>query len=343
MLLLKDHLIAIRTGLTFDDVLLVPRHSTIESRFSDDIDLSSCFCSHSIKYPIISSNMDTVTGLTLALEMDRLGGLGIVHRFMTKEKQYDSLKSLKLAIGCIGVGAKEQERYNFIRTVCHAVLIDVAHGHHKLVADQIRYVKSMHPKMCVIAGNVVTEDGAFFLAEAGADMIKCGVGNGGVCTTRIQTGCGVPQLTALADVCKVKEYRPYLKVIADGGIRSSGDCVKALAIGADFVMLGGLFAGTKEAEGEIHCRENNLYKIYRGLASKEAQLEWKGAADRVEGEMTEVSYKGEVENIFNSLIAGIRSGMSYQNARSLEELRKNVEFIYQTSAGYIEGTPHGCR
>ena len=332
-----------KLGLAFDDVLLEPRYSEIESRFSGDIDLSSLMGNYLIKFPIISANMDTTTEYELALKMQELGGLGIIHRFMTPEKQYSMLSGLCPAVGCIGTGLEEQKRWLYIKPVSHMVLIDVAHGHHKSVIDQIRWVREGSPEICIIAGNVATEDGAYDLVEAGANIIKNGVGPGSVCDTRRQTGCGVPQLSAIIDVCKIKKYRPEIKIIADGGIRFAGDCIKAIAAGADFVMIGNLFAGTTEAVGKIYRENNFVYKIYRGLSSRESQLSWKGFAKSIEGELTRVPYKGPVKEIFDDLIASMLSGMSYQNALNLAQLRENAVFIRQTSAGLIESSPHALR
>jgi len=164
-----------------------------------------------------------------------------------------------------------------------------------------------------------------------------------VCSTRTQTGCGVPQLSAIVNACEVKKYRSEIKIIADGGIKNSGDVIKSLAAGADFVMIGNLFAGTTESAGKIYREDNFVYKIYRGLASVSAQLSWKGFAKSVEGELTRVPYKGPVKEIFDDLIAGMLSGMSYQNALNLSQLRENAVFIRQTSAGLIESSPHALR
>lgn len=334
-------------GLSFDDVLMVPRYSTIGSRFHGDIDFSMTLFSesHHLQTPIISSNMDTVTGGKMAAEMERLGGLGIVHRFFDNpELQLDELKSLNPGrrVACIGVNNNDIERLEILRPVCDSVLIDIAHGHSRSMLRQIEAVKKEHPDLPLIAGNVATVEGTRDLISAGADCVKIGVGCGSLCSTRIATGCGVPQLSAIMYAASaVKESGRPVSIIADGGIRNSGDIMKALAAGADAVMIGGLFAGTEEAPGELRIEKTTLFKTYRGMASKEAQEDWKGFAKSIEGESVRVPYKGKVANIFEDLAAKMCSSMSYLNARNLRELRENAVFIRQTAAGLRESVPHG--
>ena len=346
-----------QTGLTFDDVLLVPAKGYTNSRHTGitQIDLSTQLTPrlYKMKYPIISANMDTVTGQEMMLEMRRLGGLGIVHRFISPEDQALILDDENKMVACIGVVEAERERLVYLRRNTHnivAVLIDTAHGHSQMMIDQIHWVKECHPDIDIIAGNVCTADAALALIRAGASCIKCGVGPGSLCTTRIQTGNGVPQLTAIMNIRqgiekvyaqqRGKHWRPT--IIADGGIRNSGDIVKALAAGADAVMVGSLFAGTDEAPGEAVFRGPRGHaKKYRGCASKDFQEDWKGEAHSVEGESTWVPRKGSVANIFQGLVEGILSGMSYQGADTLEDLYNHAEFIVQTQAGYKESTPHG--
>lgn len=334
---------------TFDDVLLEPRCSTMSSRFGGNIDCSTILFPNQkpefqLLYPIISANMDTVTEWPMADAMHEQGGLGIIHRFMPAARQADELRVSKGGhIGCIGVGDDGWKRYLEIETHISAVLIDVAHGHSQSVVEQIKAVKNKNPKMPIIAGNIATWVAACDLIDAGADCLKVGVGPGSLCTTRIKTGCGVPQLEAIIEVAAgIQSMKKPVTLIADGGIRSSGDIVKALAAGADAVMIGSLFAGTEEAPGRCYRDENgHLYKIYRGMASRAAQEDWKGYATSVEGEMRRVSFRGSVKDIFKELVDGILSGMSYQNAHNLAELRENAVFIQQTINGYKESTPHG--
>lgn len=339
-------------GLTFDDVQLIPRKSRHKSRFDGSISLATELSpSMKLTFPIISSNMDTITGLEMASTMHELGGLGIIHRFMDPSVQGSLLASMPKdshRVACIGVGKEALTRYNRLFDKCTAVLIDVAHGHSDAVIDQIKRIKDLSPTKTVIAGNVATYSGAFDLIEAGADCIKVGVGPGSLCTTRIQTGCGVPQLTAIMDCAKARDTQirwchnfRKARIIADGGIRNGGDIMKALAAGADAVMIGGMFAGTNETPGKTYLEKGSQYKIYRGMASRSAQEDWKGKATSVEGELTRVPCKGSVRNIFKSLVKNMCSSMSYLGATNLHDFRENAEFIRQTPAGYTESCPHG--
>lgn len=332
-------------GLTFDDVLLVPRFSKFGSRFNGEISLDvQVLPGLTLQYPLVSANMDTVTTGPVAQAMERLGGLGIVHRFMPPSEQARELSNLGRPVICIGIG--EEGRYR-LKTILDAisktnepkpaVLIDIAHGDSVEMLKQIAFVKKFG--FAVIAGNIATAEAARRLWDGGADCVKVGVGPGSLCTTRVQTGCGVPQFTALMDVVGVKPDGKTL--IADGGIRSSGDILKALAVGADAVMIGQLFAGANETPGERYRdRNGQVLKRYRGMASKDAQESWKGFATSVEGEATYVPYKGSIEEIFRPLIDSLLSGMSYQGAQNLVELRQNAVFRRQSAAGVREGLPH---
>jgi IMP dehydrogenase len=335
-------------GLTFDDVLLVPRHSPFGSRFNGEISLhTEVLPGFVLRYPLISANMDTVTTGQVAHAMEQLGGLGIVHRFMSPSDQTKEFAGLKRPVACIGVGQEGMDR---LKVICEgrdaklfdiatpsAVLIDIAHGDSADMLKQIERVKKLG--FLVIAGNIATADAAKRLWGAGADCVKVGVGPGSLCTTRVQTGCGVPQFTAIMNVVEVRSAGKT--VIADGGIRSSGDIFKALAVGADAVMVGQLFAGTSETPGERYRdRNGQILKRYRGMASKDAQESWKGFATSVEGESTDVPYKGSLEENFKPLVDGLLSGMSYQGAKDLEELRRNATFIRQSVAGLRESMPH---
>lgn len=340
-------------GLAFDDVLLVPRRSDISSRFGDEIDMSVEFLPGlKIKYPIVSANMDRVSDGTFVSKLVELGGIGIVHRFLNFEDHVKELKKIPegFRIGCIGVGPSGLDRLKFLVNQAvnlSGVLIDVAHGHSASVIRQIREIKGQHPELPIIAGNVATYDGTLDLLQAGADSIKVGVGCGSLCSTRVHTGNGVPQLTAVID-CKqaIVDFTrggPSKTLVADGGVRFGGDCCKALAAGADAVMMGSVFAGTYESPGKIIRTNGGLFKNYRGSASLSAQEEWKGVPTSVEGESTLVPYKGSLEEVFTDFMAGVKSGFSYQNAHSISDIRAHAVFRRQTQAGYIESTPHGVR
>ena len=330
--------------MDYDNVCLVPRTiSQIKSR--DDIDISSHNSDIDLDVPIIASPMRDVCDGNIAHRIWELGGLGIIHRFMDVTQHLEQVSKSQHKILCIGIGDGGLKRLQLVRSriSLDGVLIDVAHGHSDLVIEQIKKIKGFDKDLPVIAGNVATYRGARDLIDAGADCIKAGVGPGAVCTTRIQTGCGVPQLTAIIDVVTAaREYDRKVTVIADGGVKNSGDCIKALAVGADALMIGMLFAGTKEAPGDvIKLPGKPAIKIYRGMASREAQESWKGKASSVEGEMTLINYKGSVENIFGEIVSGMLSGMSYQNAKNLYELRANAEFVKMTAGGLRESKPHG--
>jgi IMP dehydrogenase len=214
------------------------------------------------------------------------------------------------------------------------VLIDVAHGHHQNVKDAIATIKAKHPQADIIAGNIATAKAAEDLQNWGADGLRVGVGGGSLCTTRIKTGFGIPNVTCLQDVMKVAK----IPVMADGGIRSSGDISKALALGAHTVMLGSLLAGTEESPGAIIPQANGLYKKYSGAASFDTKVTHGQAARNIEGESTIIAYKGKVGQVLNSLLDGVRSALSYAGAHSLKAYKPG--YIQVTTAGLNEAKPH---
>jgi IMP dehydrogenase/GMP reductase len=332
--------------LTYDDVFLIPQKGVADSRFNGSISLSTELLPElTLEYPIISANMDTITELEMAKAMVELGGLGIIHRFLDLQEITFLLKHLcRMSwrpVACVGVDTSLDDLLEALEGRLGGVLVDVAHGHSNAALARVEMLdKKFKGALPIIAGNVATGTGALELARAGASCIKVGVGPGSVCTTRVQTGNGVPQLSAIMDVYEALQRNNLdTTIIADGGIKSSGDIAKALAAGADAVMIGGLFAGTKETPGERINKGTE--KVYRGLASRQAQLDRKGEARSVEGETMTVPYRGSVRDIFEDLVEGIKSAMSYQGASSLAELRENAVFGRQTAAGYYEGTPHG--
>jgi IMP dehydrogenase len=332
-------------ALTFDDVLLVPGYNGIRSRQHVTTEVKVGERAFSI--PLISSNMDTVTGLEMAKFMAAEGGMAILHRFMTIEENVAMFSQLsaqqkKHTAFSIGVGPDGIKRAEaMIAAGADILCVDVAHGHSKEVNRAIRTIREKWGEnVLVIAGNVATYAGADYLAAAGADLIKVGIGSGSVCTTRIKTGFGVPQLTALQECRKVDRA-----IISDGGTRYPSDAVKALAAGANFVMLGGMLAGTDETPGPVVTAKDGKTKIkqFRGMASKEAQddfmggmAEWKTA----EGVAIEVSYKGPAKNIVRDIMGGIRSGMTYCGALTIKDLQRKAQFQEITSAAKAEGLPH---
>lgn len=331
----------IKTGLTFDDVLLVPKHSKIPSR--SQIDLSvELGKGIKLRIPIISANMKHVTEIQMARAIADLGGMAILHRFNLIGEQISMLISAKSSQGLVGaaIGVQEEDKERAAALVdhgCRVLCIDVAHGDHDNCIRMTEHIAKAYPQVLLISGNVATRIGALRLNEAGADVIKVGIGGGSLCTTRIETGNGVPQLTALEDVYEALNDRRYetldwkLKIISDGGIRRAGDIVKALCF-SDAVMLGNLLAGTDEAPGNIVYLDGQRYKEYAGSSTHKT--------NNIEGVSSLVPTKGPVKSIIEKLLDGIRSGCSYQGAKNLDELKENPEFISVSHAGLIESHPH---
>jgi len=336
----RDH------GLTFDDVLIMPRKSEVRSRKDPSLK-SKLTKTKFLETPIISANMDTVTEAKMAIAMHKFGGMGILHRFMNIEQQVSEIEQVKncgatVISASIGVNADFKERAQaLVSAGVNLMTIDIAHGHSIQMMDTLKWLKDTYPHVEVIAGNLATPDAAVDLIEAGADAIKVGIGPGSMCTTRIITGCGVPQLTAIA-LC-AEAAAPYgVPVIADGGIRTSGDMVKAFAAGASTIMLGSMLSGTIETPGEIV----NGKKQYRGMASKKAQVSWRGDMPQgmaPEGESTYVTVKGHVEDVLHELCGGIRSGMTYINATTIEEMKEKALFMEMSANGISESRAHGVK
>ena len=350
-------------ALCFDDVLLAPHYSEISSRI--DVDLSPHkfalkFHKQKFSCPIVGSPMDTVMGPKSAATLANMGGLGVLHRYCTIEeskKMYVETISLitndnycnnvMVAIGA--TGDYLDRTISLYDVGCRAFCIDVAHGHHIHVKKALGVLRSRYGKdIHIMTGNVATLEAFNDLAGWGSDSIRVGVGGGSMCTTRIRTGHGVPTLQSIFDCAK---SRRDVCLIADGGIRNSGDAVKALAAGADMVMLGSVLSGHDESPGELvdvsgaditPRTHPSLYrKRFRGMASREAQLEWRGKVSVVEGESTLVPYRGSLADTVTEFLDGIRSGLSYSGALSIEKLRANAKFVTVTSQGVRENVPHG--
>jgi IMP dehydrogenase len=469
-------------GLTFDDVLLLPKRSPVRSR--SDVSTATWLSRHlKMHIPIISANMDTVTESEMAVAMARAGGIGIIHRFITPERQAEEVHRVKRAEsyiveppytlspetsvsearatmddrgigglvivdednrplgiltrrdlqfvfedyspvtqwmtpaeemvtapagtsleearrilrehrveklplinedgrlaglitakdivqllqhpdatkdhkGRLRVGAAVGVRPGFLERAAmlldagaDAIVVDIAHGHSDNAIEAVQALRHEFGEIEIIAGNVATAEGTRDLIEAGADAVKVGVGPGSICITRIVTGFGVPQLTAIAECADAaREYG--VPIIADGGIRTSGDVVKALAAGASSVMIGSLLAGTRESPGVVITRNGRRYKVSRGMASLGAAM---SRPDRqyeddgedpawtrmvAEGVEAAVPYRGSVNDVLNQLIGGLRSGLSYGGATTIEELQANAEFVKITGAGLRESNPH---
>ena len=342
-----------KEALTYDDMLLVPQYSDIESRKEVEIGNSLDDNIH-LKLPIISSPMDTVTEAKMAIALGKSGGLGIVHRYNTVDKQckmveaaYQELSkyfSAPVVGAAVGVTKDYWQRAGaLVNSGATVLCVDVAHGHHILVERAIKTLRdAFGASVHIMAGNVATSEGFNQLSEWGADSVRCNVGGGSICSTRIETGHGVPGLHTILECAKSRSSKT--KIIADGGIRYAGDIVKAFAAGADLVMLGSILAGTDESPGDIVIGAmNTKEKIYRGMASKEAQFNWKGAFSSNEGISARVSYKGPLQNVLADLKNGVASGLSYSGARTIRELQKNARFVRQTKASQIESTTHILR
>jgi IMP dehydrogenase len=322
-------------GLTFDDVLIVPSKSAVRSRKDPQL-ATRVTKNHAIELPFISANMD------------KLGGLGILHRFMTAENQALEVRTVKESgakriAASIGVNDEGRARAEIlVREGANILTIDIAHGHSIAMIETLQWLRDKFgDKVDLIAGNVATPEATEELILAGADAIKVGIGPGSMCTTRIITGCGVPQLTAIAwcvDVARAKN----IPVIADGRLKSSGDIVKALAAGAQTVMLGSLLAGSLETPGPVHYGK----KHYRGMASRAAQVSWRGGLPEgmaPEGESTAIPVKGLVRDVILELAGGLRSGMSYINASELGEITEKARFVEMSVAGASESAAHGVK
>jgi len=342
--------VLIETTYSYDDVLLVPQKSKIKSR--SDVNLQTNISSNlKIDIPIISSNMDSVTGVEMAVKLAKFGGLSILPRFGNIEEQIEMLLNVKKENVKVGasLGIKDEFKERSIKLVendVDALVIDVAHGHMERVGEITSELKNMFPKVTIIAGNVATYEAAKDLFLAGADSVKVGVGPGSICTTRVETGHGVPQLTAILEASKAaKEFN--MAIIADGGIKNVGDIVKALAAGAHAVMLGNMLAGCDETPGEIIEVNGKKYKKYFGSTSYEQKEKHsqkvKNDANylkHIEGVSGAVPYKGSLESIVEKIKAGVSSGLSYSGAESILELQKKAKFVAITASGLRESHSH---
>ncbi|RPG59471.1 MAG: guanosine monophosphate reductase [Flavobacteriales bacterium TMED191] len=331
------------TTLSFDDVLLVPKFSNISSR--SEVSISSDLSDKQFKLPIISSPMDTVTSSAMLVAMHEAGGFGIVHRYNSIKEQsllVDEARShgASMVSAAVGVGEDLKERTkSLVSAGVFSLCVDVAHGHHSNVEAALKKIKdSFGESVVVIAGNVATAEAALDLEDWGADAIRIGVGGGSICSTRIQTGHGIPTFHSVR-VCADRLKKAT--IIADGGIRNAGDIVKSLAAGADFVMLGSLLAGTTETPGDTFVNsEGERYKVYRGMASREAQIAWRGHASSLEGVSTTVPYKGSTSDVLADLAQNVKSGLSYSGAQTIKQLRSVSTFVRQTQSGQKESFTH---
>lgn len=341
-----------KEALTFDDVQITPRYSEVESR--EDADLTTKLTvKKSLRLPLIASPMDTVCELKMADALAEAGGLGVLHRFMPIEKQVMAAMTVlragtehDIVAAAVGVNGESRERaMALLKAGVNILVIDVAHGFHKNVKKMIEWLKPLKDEYDfeIVAGSIATKVAAEFLQDWGADALRVGVGGGSVCETRIRTGIGVPQLESVLEAVSVAK----VPVISDGGIRFPGDVAKALAAGADSVMIGSLFAGTDEAPGEYFIDGEWPYtkkmKIYRGLASATTKMMYAGAASHVEGASKMIESRGPVSRMISDLTDGVTSSMSYVGAKNLSEFRTQSRFIRITPSGLAEAHPHLLR
>jgi len=339
----------IREGLCYDDVMLVPQYSEIESRSNIDTSVILPKINVKLNHPIVPANMKTIVGLDMARAALRSKGLTLIHRFMSIEEQLNIPITLSNEqefkdvdvwnyIG-FSIGVKPEDYKNVDHLVNQGmkiVCVDVAHANSKLCLNMCNYISNKYPYLLLIAGNVATGNGASNLWKSGVDIVRVGIGNGSICTTRIQTGNGVPQLTALMDVFQCKEnlelkLQKPLGIMADGGAKEPGDLVKGLCF-SDLVMVGNMFAGTNETPGESFLRNGSLHKKYAGSSTYNSS--------HVEGVEATVFCKGKFADVLNIILDGITSGLSYQGVNNLIDLKKEPEFIRITPAGLRESHHH---
>lgn len=355
----------IKEGYTFDDLLLVPAYSQVVPA---DVQLKTRLCDGILlSIPVCSAAMDTVTESKMGIALAQAGGLGFIHKNLSSELQAEMVKEVKaaavlsnsavdakgklLAGAAVGVSESTMARVQLlVEAGVDIITVDSAHGHSAGVIETVRKIHEQYPDLPLVGGNIVTGDAAQALIQAGASVLKVGVGPGSICTTRIVSGVGVPQLTAVSDVVQVAK-RYNVGVIADGGIKFSGDIVKALAAGADAVMLGGLLAGCEETPGEIIEVYGKKVKTYVGMGSLSAMQ--RGSSDRYfqggqkelkklvpEGIEATVPYKGPMSDVIYQMMGGLRSGMGYCGCANIEELKEKAQFVKISNAGLKESHPH---
>jgi len=332
--------------LSYDDVLLCPQYSDIKTRSEIDISVS-LGRGLSLAVPILASPMDTISEFEMASSLSSVGGAAVIHRYNTIAHQAQLVMAAKelqpegLTVGAaVGISGDYLNRAAVLNALAvDFICVDVAHGHHISMKEALTALRSLlGDQIHIMAGNVATLAGVNDLADWGADSVRCNIGGGSICSTRIQTGHGMPGLQTIIDCAQTDRD---VKIIADGGIRNSGDMVKAFAAGADVVMCGSLFAGTAETPGEImEDQAGHRWKIYRGMASKEAQIDWRGKYSSFEGVSSRVPYRGKISDIVEDLSRGIKSGFSYSGARNLAEFQAKSKFIMQTPAGQSESSTH---
>ena len=343
----------IKESLTFDDVLLIPKYSDVLPSETDiSLNLSKKI---NLKVPFLSSAMDTVTESKMAVAIAKAGGIGVIHRNLNIKKQSKEVikvKKKKLIVGAaVGTNNEDLERArSLIDNGCDLIVIDTAHGHSAKVLKVLSKLKKINFNVPICVGNIATAEASKKLYNSGADIIKVGIGPGSICTTRMVAGIGVPQISAIMEV-KGALKNKKIKIISDGGIKFSGDIAKALAAGADAIMMGSIFAGTDESPGKKFKIKGKIYKQYRGMGSIGAMSS--GSANRYfqknfkdkskfvpEGVEGRVEYKGNVSKIIYQLKGGLRSSMGYIGAKDINQIQKKAKFIKITKAGFYESMVH---
>lgn len=348
--------------LAFDDVLIEPTYSSIRSR--NDVNTDITIGNAVLKIPIISSPMDTVTESRMAIELGKLGGMGVMHRFATPEQRLEMVREVvsynkyfaPVPIA-FAVGVTDEERKilemildnygNAIKSKA-TICIDVANGYTEMMKDMISFVRNLCPTLSIMAGNVATAGGYKLLSDLGANSVRIGIGGGSICQTRIKSGCGKASLQSVLDCAKVK-YTENLSaaIIADGGVRYPADLCKSLIAGADAIIAGSIFAGTDEAPGDVIDINGKRLKKYRGMASAEVQIEKRGGLKKgtvEEGVSTLIPYVGSLQTVVEDYHGGLKSSMTYVNARNLEEYIWRPELFNRvTENGLLESHAPGTR
>lgn len=340
-------------ALCFDDILLVPQRSSVPSRHivNTSMIIGSGNRTITLDLPVIAAPMDTVCDIEMCIALANAGGLGILHRYMSYDEQVRKAKTLSDAEFGFGVaiasnnGFLDQAQRLYDAGV-RLLLVDTANGHGKYAVDAVASLRDKFNDVHIMAGNVATADGFARLSAAGADSVRVGIGGGSACTTRLVSGHGVPTLASIMDCDRwLEEFGAQgidtCSIIADGGIRNSGDMVKAFAAGAHAVMVGSMFAGTDEAPGNVFINEHGQHvKAFRGMASREAQKDSSGNVSVAEGISTTIPYKGSVKNIIDEIRGGLGSGCSYSGAYNIFELSNFAKYVKVTSASLAESKPH---
>ena len=324
-------------GLTYDDILLIPQLNTLGSR--ENVDLSSTDKQGKLRLdiPIFTANMETITESSMCQFIDAQGGRGVLHRVMGIEDICSEYKksppSTFISIGSGALGLKQAE--TLYDHGARYFNLDVAHAHSQEIGQTLKQLKKIYPDIYLMSGNVATYEGAKFLEDHGADLIKVGIGGGSSCVTRLKTGFGVPNLLSIQEASKVN-----VSIVADGGIRKASDMVKALAFGADFVMIGGLLAGTRPTPGQIIKKNQKTFKLFRGLDSPSIHKEKRKGLRKnftTEGEEFLVPYREDEIKIIETLAGGLRSALTYCGAKNIREMQKKKKYIKVSQASVIEG------